>query len=460
MSRASVLIWLGVAVALAVITAYVAMPRGGGAVSRQRLMPFEPSQVEFVRVEAPGQGPQAVRRIGGGWEVVWDGAEGGGAWRADEMRVNSALRVLAMLEGDVVSGKGEGGGAATVTIGMAGGGAWVLEFGAAPLTGSIETRVTAPGGEGTLALVGSDVHDMLVRTGLLAWRDARLLPGLGADVSRITLETQGRGERVVLAKMGGRWQVREPWQATGDEHAVAGLVRRLAGVVVTRFVTGSERAAGARALESPIATLVVESDVRRLINGEYRWEVSRRVVRLGGLADLAERHLYAGVEESEGRRGDGGGMIVVVVPREALDAISMDPGVYTSRLAVDVPGTEWGAVEVVGRSGRMVRFERRMDGWMVVGDEDIMALDEAGRQVLQRVMSLLGSRAADRVTGAQEAGEAMLTVRVLSIGGGEIALLRVIARDGAAGLATGGVIRWYEGAESTVASLAGMLGRE
>ena len=64
MSRASVVIWLCVAVVLAGFTAALLMPRGGSATGPQRLMLFEPSQVEGLRVHSPGQPATEVRRAG------------------------------------------------------------------------------------------------------------------------------------------------------------------------------------------------------------------------------------------------------------------------------------------------------------------------------------------------------------------------------------------------------------
>lgn len=450
MSRASVVIWLCVAVVLAGVTAALLMPRGGSATGRQRLMRFEPSQVESLRVHSPGQPAQEVRRAGAAWEVAWEG-DGGGVWRADESRVLSALRLLATLEGEITRAASRHDPAApSVTLIMDDGREWTLSFGDAPLTGSVEVRVESPDGDVVTALASADVYAMLIRTGVLAWRDARLLAGLGADVSRLTLITPA--QRVSLGKVEGAWHVREPWESHADEREIAALVRRLAGVGVSRFVTGSELATARRQFENPVATLIVESDVRELVGGEYRWAVLRREIVIGGVADLSERELYA-----RAGGGDGREPVHVVVPRGTLDSITMDPAAYASRVSVEVPGSEWGAIEITDASGGTARLERRLEGWVLADAQGAKALDDVGGAALQGLMSLLAATEAIAVRPAGALVDGALRVRVLALGGGEITLVSITTSDGTASVVRQGVERIYEGGANVVDAIRAMV---
>ena len=450
MSRASVVIWLCVAVVLAGVSAMLLMPGSGSGTGRQRLMLFDPSQVDVLRIEAPGQSPQEVRRADAAWEIAWE-SDGGGVWRADESRVLSALRLLATLEGEITrSTSREARESPTISLIMDDGRAWTLTFGDAPLTGSVEVRVESPDGKAVTALASADVHAMLIRTGVLAWRDARLLAGLGADVSRLTLTTPS--QRVSLGKVEGVWHVREPWESIADERAVAALVRRLASVGVSRFVTGSELATASRQCESPVATLIVESDIRELVNGEFRWAVLRREIVIGGVADLSERELFARAGGRDGREG-----VYVVVAREALDSIGMDPAMYASRVSIEVPGSEWGAIEVTLPSGHSARLERRLEGWTLADANGARPLDDVGKAAVQGLIALLSTNEAMMVRPAGAIDDHAMRIRITSLGGGEIALVSITANDGNATVVRRGVERVYDGGANVADAITAMV---
>lgn len=445
MSRRIVLLWLLLAVGLAIATLAVVLPGGAGGVERRRLLSFEPSGIESVVVEAPGRPAQSLRRERGVW-VIAQGDEP--PWPANEALVSPGLRLLATVEGEERASSG-GEFTFTMSIRLDTGEEWRVACSAAPIGGDIAARVTAPDGRASEVMIPSDLYEMFFRTGLSAWRDARLFPGVSAEVSRITLEAGG--ERVGLGRTAGRWTVREPWTAPADEHAVANLVRILAGVPVTRFVTGGERASADAALATPLAVIRVESDRRELVSGEVRWYTHWREVAVGGAADLSDRNVYARVRGEAGRTD-------VVVPLEALASIAREAGMYTSRMAVSVPDTEWGEVHVIaGRWGVLV--ERRLDGWGVRSGEEWKPLSGGGRAAFDALVTLLARKPADVVTGATPiaAGKALgkdeYEIRILGVGSTPIEVVYANIEDEAAVVITGSVRRRYDGGAEAVRAI-------
>jgi hypothetical protein len=452
MSQTRVLISVAFATLLAV--AALVLLRGGDGAAAEEVGPalvFDPARVVEVRVEYPRDGIERVVRVdGAGWEIRWGNGEGEEqAWPAAAAQVRAALRILSTAEATAAErGSQVEGAAADVRIVLDDGSAHVLRLSTWRLAGRVLAEAGREG-QTRVVWVERSVSEMLTggaggRGGPRVWRDPSALPGVGADVSRAIMESSAG--RLAVSRVRGRWALAEPVSEPAEADAISKLFTAIANVRVMDFL--DEGLPEELELDRPAGTLVLESDFRD--GGGGPGAVLRRTLEVGRGTDLAGRNVFArATQELIGGSGTEVAFDrVVIVSGEALASIMMDPAVYISRRAAEVPAGELGRV-AIDVDGSVKVFERTIDGWVLEGE----LVGRGDAEGVTAVVKLLTEAAAGSVSLSvpSEAGT-VARVEVGTIGGtpaGEFALYA--AADGGVVVVSRGVARVYDGSAAGAA---------
>lgn len=307
------------------------------------LLSVDPASATEIRMDFPDGSHQTVRRDAGAWRVVVGGADRPErSWPASQTQVHAALRILANLVPDQeVKGKVDKvAGLLTVKSGEA---SQTLRISDQRLGGRV--LVEAPGPRS--AWVDADVAEMLITTGIRAWRDPSAFPGLGSP-SVITMSSD---KSLVMAKVQNKWAMRLPITEQVDPEAVARLLTILGAVRIVDFCDGGPPTH--TGLDQPIASLQIQSSVREGEAGTWKLDV-------GAAAGIADNTFVARVTEGAAPAK------VVIVAGEQLAAISTDPVYYASRQPLRCEPTEIGHIAVTSetRQGcKRAEFRRNPDGW-------------------------------------------------------------------------------------------------
>ncbi|MBX3377415.1 MAG: DUF4340 domain-containing protein [Phycisphaeraceae bacterium] len=410
MSKAAVIVALILAMGLGVAALLVTQAGGNPSVAGP-LLTFDPASVTELRVVYADGSEQAVVRAGSGWMVVLRTKAGAEKeWPAATTQVHAALRIFANLvpeqpaDGKVVEPAG------TLRV-VAGDGAHELAIGSQRLGG----RVLVQAGD-RAAWLDASIAEMLIDTGIRAWRSPAALPGLGMDASRISVRGHAGGE-VSLARIQGRWALREPFAEPADPEAVHRLLALLAAVRVEDFCDNG--APADTGLDTPAATLIIESDSR---DAAGRSTTTRQAVSVGRAADVAGRTVIARLERS----GEAAFADTVILHGEPLAAINADPLHYVARRALQVEPSEVGQLIVrrafVEGSCAVVGFRRTLDGWETrCGEEAWRVASADDVKLVTSLVDLLATTPAEMVTRRGTAEESALsaaaTVEAFSLGG-------------------------------------------
>lgn len=429
MSKATVIVALVIAVVLA--AAALLLTRGDPqALPPGPVLGLEAARVREVRTErAGGRFESADRNPGGEWVITIGAGAASHAWPAEPTRVRAALRILSTLEFDRPADRGDavGADAATVRIVLDDGSERMIRFSPGALAGRVLAEVERPDGKVT-GWVDTGVRDMLVTSGPREWRDTAAL-AITPDISRIIV--QGQAGTVSLARVQGRWALREPFQEPAEPDSIARLSSTLAGITVTDFL--DDGAPAHTGLDTPGATLIVEADVRDSESAPIR--TVRQSLLAGAAADLAGNGIFAAVERAGTER-------TVVVSAASLAAISTDPAAYVARRAVQAGDA--GQV-VIEHAGGQRTYARTIDGWERRTPE-AGPVPPAEAQRLGALLDLLTKTPAETVLTAAPSGlEPLAMVYLKSLGGADLASVeigRVTGADGALRLVVAGGPVW------------------
>jgi hypothetical protein len=323
MSTRAVIGWLLVAVALGVAAIVVLLLRppatgpgsagaSGGAVAvGDRLMEFVPGDVRQIIVQQHGGPRQIVERTPGGkgplgadaeWQLRIEPAPDDKTppppvWPLDPTKVQGLIRVLAEAKAVAVpSGSADLGdhptkvelvfGDATCT--------WLLSDRTLAGTGMIRVEAfrKAPARQ---AVVREQLIQVFTDPGPRAWRDRFPLAGIAADASRVRLVNMS--QKLLLAKLEGKWSLREPVGAPADPAAVKELLTELGRTGIVDFLDSGGPPSDAT-LEHPTATIVIEADRRVVEPGksEPRVTTDSLTLSIGGAAGPGR--VYAKVGDS------------------------------------------------------------------------------------------------------------------------------------------------------------------
>lgn len=341
MSRTAVIVALLVVLVLGGVAFFLTNKGSGPAAATGPLLSFDPATVTELRMDFPNGTFQAMQRDAAfGWKIVL-GQPGTPvkSWPAAAAQSQSALRLLGNLTeerpGDGSISKPAG----TLRINAGETMVCTLVFGEQRLGGRV--LVEASGSPKRMAWIDAKVADMMVTTGPQAWRSMAALPGIGAEASRITMKAQG-GNAISLARVQGKWALREPVAAPAEADEINKLIGVLGKVQIVDFCDKGPPAA--TGLENPNATLVIETDER---DAAGVLTTIKQTLTVGQAADMNQETMVAKLERTVSGKGPGYAM-VVIVGGEGLQAINTNPATYVSKRAIQFAAADVGQMQIYG----------------------------------------------------------------------------------------------------------------
>lgn len=367
MSTRAVLIALGLAALLSIITAVSLRPKGVDS----RPVPIIAGDLSackaFKATHADGSRQEfALDATSGEWIMSsFDKAGVGGRnWSVPESRVKGALRMVgeARTMGVILGGDQRPGTTVEFTLGA--GPAASLWLEPDGLGGRVGAKLLQDGSPERRFFVPTEIAELFRPQNLAEWRDTGLISTQLGDPSRIAIK---RGDRSLkLARVGKNWSIQEPLGVAADTKSVLKLISTIAKLRLDRF-EGSAQGSG---LE-PELLLVVETDLPPGKGGEQRLTASEtlRFSCRTPSDELWNAVVESRLGEREGKpqvfRGDAAGPI----QSAALRAMSVDPADYASRVMFAEFSQADIATVTLGKMAGTTPFElaRRGTNWVDVG---------------------------------------------------------------------------------------------
>ena len=109
--------------------------------------------------------------------------------------------------------------------------------------------------DGVPVLVDQSLHRRAIDMDYRLWRDIRIFPDFAIDGTRI--EREGDSGRLLLERIDGRWEMREPASTRVDQGLLTEWVGQLAGARVGSFVVDQPSDLSLFGLQTPIAFFAV-----------------------------------------------------------------------------------------------------------------------------------------------------------------------------------------------------------
>ncbi|MEZ6234168.1 MAG: hypothetical protein R3B68_08260 [Phycisphaerales bacterium] len=330
---------------------------------------LDPSGVTALRVERETEsGGRATERVertpAGAWDCVW--SPGGPdatdiRWPVADVRVRSGLRMIAdaTLSTNASTTVAD---AATLEIATQGQQPTRLIFGVASAAGRAPVRVEAPDANARTGLTTDALHAVFARTGLLAWRDDRAMPGVARDAGnlQITVSTGGQSLRLELARVQGRWGLLDPVVERAEGQVVQSSIEALGRLQVLSFRDDAQ--AAALGLDQPRVTLAVAGGRGP---DAYRWQIE-----VGSPASADANQVFVRLT---GQRGDGPadaqtlGPVYGVLALDGLSGVFMNAEAYLARTTLATTPADVRQFVIRSADGqRAWRYERTIDGWTVL----------------------------------------------------------------------------------------------
>jgi hypothetical protein len=425
MSRATVVITLVLALGLAVAAYFLLGQRGGEPDGRttRTVLGLNPAQTIELSITRPSGRIERIARIddAGNWVLTIEGPGSGvgRTWPVTAPQVRGMLRILSTLTADQATGEAPGADAVKIGVTQDDGAIRAITLGMKPLSGRVVARVEGPGTTGGTYLVRADLAEAVAEAGILAWRDAALLRGLGPDVSRI--ELRGAGGSLTLARTQGRWGLLAPVRALAEEEAIGRLVGRLAAAKAVDFLDrGVPDQTG---LDAPASVARIETTTR---DPSGRAIVRTQELRVGRAADMAGSRVFVAALEmmNDQPRGDP---LIAVAGAEPLAAITTDPSAYIARVATPFGPDDVGAVLARPHTGGSRTFTRTLDGWISpAADGATTPLPKPSAGALDALLKLLCATPADSILLAAPEGLPAVSVELRSLGGAALASMELL----------------------------------
>jgi hypothetical protein len=444
MSKTAVIVALLVAVVLGVAAIVLTGGKGPATVAGP-LLAFEPSAASEIRVDFPDGSFQTARRAEGGWNIVL-GQTGKPerSWPAAQTQIHAALRIFSNLkpeqpaDGKVTRPTG------TLTI-KAGDATQTLKISDQRLAG----RVLVESGSGA-AWVDADVAEMLINTGVKAWRDPAAFPGIGT--SPFVVQVSGTNSGLSLIRVQGKWGLRVPFQEPADPESLSRLFTILSSVKIVDFC--DQAPPTHTGLDAPIATLELMAGLLSQSDRakhEHRWALS-----VGAAAGIADNTFVAQVTHNDSTQ-------VVIVAGEQLAAISTDPLQYVSRQPLRVEPTDVGNIVIKSPDSQLpcqrAEFRRTLEGWESRCElNDWKPAPKSDAQAAEALIELCTTTLPDRLElrSKRQVSGAVATVEVNTAGGTPLGTFSILIDGTRLTIMNDNVFRDYAaGAGKTVAEWLG-----
>jgi len=300
--------------------------------------------------------------------------------------------------------------------------------------------------------VDANVAEMLITTGIQAWRDPAAFPGLGTSASSVVIS--GTKSSLSLGRTQGNWGVLTPIREAADPEAVARLFAILNSVRIVDFRDiGPPSHTG---LDSPAAMLRLSSGSPSAAPGGDEQHEGYWYLIVGAAAGIADNTFVAELGHGK-NRGQ-----VVIVAGEQLAAISTDPLHYVSRQALRVEPAEIGHIAVTSPSTQLPckrgEFRRTLEGWEARCDQgEWKPAMKADVQAVEALIELCTSTIPERmeVCGTQELAATSM-IEVGTAGGTPLGSLSILIDGTRLTIMSEHVLRGYAaGVGGTVAEWLG-----
>jgi hypothetical protein len=368
------LIFLTILAAAAVAFALVIVTGGGGSVQIGAPLLDRPifSTIALEIEPADGAEPLRIERVGERWVIASDG------WPANETAVRAALRLLGEIPISA-GGASPSDRETRVTLEFEGG--EKAEFWIEPAARAVGGGAAVRDAAGRQGRAPIDLARAFETAKADTWRSLAAMPTVEIESSRVTIERMGEPP-IALARVRGRWFLREPARAKADDRAVAALIGDLIDLRAIRF---DGEAAGQTT--SGVTAIVVERDERvPASDGSVSTRVARSELQTLGPAN-ADGSESAVV--SDGVR--------LVMRTDRLEALNIDPSDLVSRSAIAAGPGDIGMIVLRGMSGE-IAFRRKVSEWDALGEAATRLADpteESGG--VERLLSFLSNAQAETV---------------------------------------------------------------
>lgn len=406
------LIVLGIVTAAVVALALVLM--FGGANRAEIGSPlldrsvFGATAIEVAASSEPGDESGAVRfeRDDRGWVVARDG------WPANEAAVRGALRLLGEI---AIAGDGADAseGERTIVLEFEGGESRVYWF--EPSSRAVGGGAVIRDARGAFGRAPVDLARALESVADDAWRSPAAMPRVDIEASRVMIEYADR-EALSLARVDGRWFVREPARAKADDRAVAALLGDLIDLRAVRFGGAPESSPAS----GPVR-VIVERD-RRVpdASGSVTVETDRSVLSVLGPTG-GERGEF--VVDSDGVR--------LVLRSDRLRSLGVEPSEFVSRTAMSASASDVGMIMFrSAKSEDDFAFRRDLLSWRALEDGPARPIEpSAESEGVERTIAFLANASAERVELADGDESPNHFIQVFGLSDDPLATIGVLVGD-------------------------------
>ena len=249
-------------------------------------------------------------------------------------------------------------------------------------------------------LVSQSLHRRVIDMDFRMWRDVRLFPDFAIDGDMI--ERDINGDRLLLIKRKGRWEMQEPVSSRVDQGMVTQWVGKLAAARIGRYVVDQPANLSVFGLEIPAALITVTDR-----KGEDR------TVVIGGRVAAGSQDRYVMVRENP---------VVCRMSSEALAQLFPVPEMFVDSTGSGVSRFDVKQV-VIRTNDKEVRMTREIDRW--VDEKGIQADSPAVDALLTWVLE---TKPASVAISAYPSGDEVASVTLIGYDMSPLDTIR-IARD-------------------------------
>lgn len=340
------------------------------------VLPIQLAEIVSIELSRGGQVESgAVRTPAGGWAILdsqqnqWPGT-----LRTAASQALAALSLVEPQDGLVFTHAAEG----VLAFGLRDGTTVSIEFAQTTLGGR---RVIRAGS--LVAVVEERILRPLIDPGPISWRSSAAIPGV-RRASRFELIQQGGS--LELAKLSGRWRLRQPLGVRADERAVIALTDALAALSAREFLDDVTPDPITTGVASPRLIIAYESD-RRVTgaDSQVRIETIRQELHIGGPASASGDTLYA--------RASGRHSVWMLVNASSIAAISTTARNYIEPTITGVlPSDVFRITLRRGNESNTSVYQRIATGWIDEqgGGSSSANLDQQIKETLEFLSSRPG----------------------------------------------------------------------